>query len=725
MKIKTIANIHIFFLLLVLGISACKKNEELGGQSIFKVNSYYPNSGNAGTLVTIEGEGFNTSVDAYQATVGGTAAEVISATLKKLVIRIPEGGVSGKLELKADGKIVEIGTYTYQDLSVAKVFPANGPAGSQIRISGAGFGSTENPAQVYINDKKALVVSASDTLIIAEIPEEAGSGAVMVKVEGKEAKGQQFTYQAIRAIKPLSGGSGTRVVITGEGFEELGQNNIVEFNGKAGLVIEASAQRLVVQAPSEVETGPLALKINNQKTTGPTFTVIGKPVIIGVTPLSGPKGSVMTISGSLFSKELDENKVYINNVLIPVESASESQLKLTIPGGTGSGEVRVVVNDQVTNGPRFKDQNLGIVSLTPDNGLAGTTVTINGTGFSTNLSENKVFFNGVLTAVKTATENKLVLDAPATLSTGLVRVVVGDQDAVSPQTFKRAGVITLAGGAGTGVFANLQGSGITVDSKGNVYVGSLNRIHKITPSGVITTFAGASESGTADGEGVSARFNSIGGLAMDENDNLFVADRFNARIRKVTPQGMVSTVGRISFNPIAMAADKQGNIYVGQLYNGVYLLNKATGGLTKLGQAMYESGDYIVPISPNEIYYAPGGTDYMKAFSMINNVKSTYFGDGIGGVEDGPALKASLRGIAGMAMNKEGVLYFMDGGRTLRKLENGIVTTLANASGLFGSVDGSFQQANFNTVTNICIDKEGNVYVADHGNLAIRKIFFK
>jgi sugar lactone lactonase YvrE len=368
---------------------------------------------------------------------------------------------------------------------------------------------------------------------------------------------------------------------------------------------------------------------------------------------------------------------------------------------------------------------LGIVSLTPDNGLAGTTVTINGTGFSVNAGENKVFFNGVLTPVKTATENKLVLDAPTTLSTGLVRVVVGDQDAVSPETFKRAGVITLAGGPGTGVFANLQASGITVDSKGNVYVGSLNRIHKITPAGVVTTFAGASEAGAIDGEGTSARFSSIGGLTVDENDNLFVADRFNARIRKITPQGIVSTVGRISFNPIAMASDKQGNVYVGQLYNGVYLLNKATGGLTKLGQAMYETGDYIVPINPNEIYYAPGGSDYLKAFSMINNTKSTYFGNGQGGTQDGPALSAGLRGITGMAMNNEGVLYFMDGGRTLRKLEHGLVTTLVNPAAAFGFTNGSFQQATFSNVTNICIDRDGNVYVADHGNLAVRKIFFK
>lgn len=118
---------------------------------------------------------------------------------------MPVGAASGNLDVKYRDKVLPIGTYTYQDLSVVRVFPTNGPAGSQIRIGGAGFGSVESPAAVYINNKKALVVSLTDTLIVAEVPNEAGTGAVMVKVDGKEAKGQNFIYQAIHSIKPLTG----------------------------------------------------------------------------------------------------------------------------------------------------------------------------------------------------------------------------------------------------------------------------------------------------------------------------------------------------------------------------------------------------------------------------------------------------------------------------------------------------------------------------------------
>ncbi|KKX49915.1 hypothetical protein L950_0213320 [Sphingobacterium sp. IITKGP-BTPF85] len=153
---------------------------------------------------------------------------------------MPTGGNTGKLVLSYNNQIMDVGTYTYQDLSVRQVFPANGPAGSQIRIGGTGFGSVSNPAEVFINEKKALVVSISDTLIVAEVPNEAGSGSVIVKVDGMNAKGQTFTYQAIKGIKPLTGGKDTRVVISGEGFEQLTTNNIVEFNGKKALVVEST-----------------------------------------------------------------------------------------------------------------------------------------------------------------------------------------------------------------------------------------------------------------------------------------------------------------------------------------------------------------------------------------------------------------------------------------------------------------------------------------------------
>jgi hypothetical protein len=118
-----------------------------------------------------------------------------------------------------------------------------------------------------------------------------------------------------------------------------------------------------------------------------------------------------------------------------------------------------------------------------------------------------------------------------------------------------AGVVTTLAGStngyadGTGSAAQFSyPSGIAVDASGNVYVGENCRIRKITPAGVVTTFAGGTQ-GFLDGNGTSARFNiGISAIVTDNNNNLFVADTHNYRIRKITPSGDVTTYAGRGFN---------------------------------------------------------------------------------------------------------------------------------------------------------------------------------
>ena len=161
-------------------------------------------------------------------------------------------------------------------------------------------------------------------------------------------------------------------------------------------------------------------------------------------------------------------------------------------------------------------------------------------------------------------------------------------------------VTTLAGSApasgsadGTGSAARFnKPGGVAVDSSGNVYVAdSENKtIRKVTPSGVVTTLAGtAGANGSTDATGSAARFSYPLGVAVDSTGNVYVADRNNHTIRKVTPGGLVTTLAGSAgvggsadgsgsaagfYYPSGVAVDSSGNVYVADANN--YTIRKVT-----------------------------------------------------------------------------------------------------------------------------------------------------
>ncbi|HKY28948.1 MAG TPA: hypothetical protein VJM12_13495, partial [Pyrinomonadaceae bacterium] len=197
----------------------------------------------------------------------------------------------------------------------------------------------------------------------------------------------------------------------------------------------------------------------------------------------------------------------------------------------------------------------------------------------------------------------------------------------------RAQVITVAGDGSPTTLADPFG--VAVDAEGVVYIadaGESNRIQKIAPDGTITTLAGGSE-GFADGAGAQASFNTPSGIAIDANANLYVADTGNNRIRKVTPEGVVSTiagdgtagyvdgpVAQAQFNgPIGVAVDNVGNVYVADTYND--RIRK----ISLDGQVMTLAGEFdtpcgVVVASDGSVIVADTGNNQLRKLTTDGNV---------------------------------------------------------------------------------------------------------
>jgi sugar lactone lactonase YvrE len=298
-------------------------------------------------------------------------------------------------------------------------------------------------------------------------------------------------------------------------------------------------------------------------------------------------------------------------------------------------------------------------------------------------------------------------------------------------------------------------AGLAVDSRGNVFVADVTKstIRKITSAGLVTTVAGfPGAAGSTDGSISDARFSAPNSVVADGQGNLYVADTENQTIRRINRAGIVSTVaglagatgsadGRGSDSrfcfPKGLAIDTAGNLYV--TCQGSSTIRKITsqGDVSTLAglsgnpgsvdgtktSARFLCPNGIVVDLQNNLYVADQNNSTIRKITRDGIVTTLAGLAGITGSSDGIGSAARFNYPAGVAVDKAGNVYVADTGNSaIRKITAaGLVTTFAGLAGHVGAIEGPAPNARFNNPLGVAVDQAGNLYVADTGNSTVRK----
>jgi gliding motility-associated-like protein len=424
--------------------------------------------------------------------------------------------------------------------------------------------------------------------------------------------------------------------------------------------------------------------ITNGSTFISIYRTIGVPVITSFSPTIAYTGSRIAINGANLT---GTTAVRISNNPVTSFTVVSDSLITAIVGQSNSGNLSITTPRRVVSVPGYTDITLSrftyqkqstfqvntqITTLSRQSTIGGpmpetvfgAVTTIAGRG-------NKSLFPGIL---------GICTDYPGNIYVSGIDNVIKK---ITPE-----GVVTTIAGSGSQGAANgpaAQASfnrpiGLAADAGGNIYIADSrnNLIRKISTGGVVSTFAGSGVAGAANGTGTAASFNGPQGLTIDAADNIYVADTYNNLIRKITPEGVVST------------------------FSGSGVKGTSDGSET--------------PVSLNEPREIVCTDGVINAVDFENNVIREVRSGGL--TLSIPV--AAPQNIAGQTIFSR--YRYVGGNNKIRRIDNSKVVIDFAGSGVAGDEDGVGAEASFNGPTYLATDLYGNLYVGDSQNGLIRKI---
>jgi IPT/TIG domain len=342
-------------------------------------------------------------------------------------VPVPTGATSGNVLVTVRGGASNGLPFTVIP-SISSLSPTSGPAGSTVTIAGTGFGLLQGTSTVTFNGTLATPTSWSATILVVPVPGGATPGNVVVTVGGVTSNGVLFTATPPPTITSLSLGSGpvgTPVTVNGANFGASQGSSTVTFNGTMATPTSWSATSITVPVPAGATRGNVVVTVSGVASNGASFIVTPPPPsITSLSPISGPVGTSVIITGANFGASQGTNTVAFNGTTATFVGWTDTSISAPVPSGATTGNVVVTVGGLASNGVNFSvTPPPAITSLNPTSGMAGTPVTITGTNFGATQGTSTVAFNGAGATPTSWSDTSVNVSVPAAAATTGVVVV--------------------------------------------------------------------------------------------------------------------------------------------------------------------------------------------------------------------------------------------------------------------------------------------------------------
>lgn len=721
----------------------------------------------------------------------GNIPAVIPGTWEAIVkIDGLNGGVTQRttVTVDADGNISLGAGTTGNPVLLPPVIKAQdkttGNAGVSLTLTGDGFDpnansydiNNPNGNRVLIGGVPAVVTAATATTLIVTVPAGLTGSQLPVTVVNNAKTSNQGSFtvnQAVTALNKPGGKVGDEVILTVSGFKPNETDLTVQFSGSAqplapGDILEKTATTIKVRVPADAQTGAITVTPNGGAGLPSPVYTLNTPIVTAAGPQNGAApGSTLVLNGANLqgATEVTFKDANGNSISVPVTqvAADGTSVTVTVPANAKTGDVTVVTpNGNATFQNYTIIQPPTITQLSAvDTSSGKAVITLTGSNYTSATQVNFAGFNATAFEIISDTEIRAVI--PPGFGTGPVTVTNPAGSATSTiliDTFSE--VKNFLGTSNRFLNAQWEVFGVSVRLNTSpvpnvekayadffMYGATANPVINYNPD-YVNNFLNSTRAVA-----------SPHGITLDKDNQIFVAN-LNHTIDAFTQDGtllwrsgdavvgMSSSVGAPTpvagspcntppANPIGsvhrtlarwntpedLATDDDGNLYIADTGNhAIRKIDKTTGNVTTVAMILGPEGvdykDGFLYVSSNEQPNSPTGSRcaFVSKVNVNTGEVTRVAGDVVGGIVNAQGTNARFKHLEGLGLDGQGNIFVADvENNAIRKIDNsGNVTTFASITQATTGAAASF------LVHEIRVDKWGNIFVPGENSRQIFKI---